>query len=126
MEKILTAVPFPVTGDLGLTWGTVCMDHPAWLGVNEPTDTCRESAEAFANAQACAHPTHFGVTEVHVVSATAIVVAGRNHHLAMCGEDMGPYREIPPCHPVGNYLWSGSPLWKIITCAGCLERCGRS
>lgn len=62
---------------------------------------------------------------IHVVSATAIVVDGVNHQTAMCGEDLGPFREIPACHPVGNYLWSGSPLWGTVTCTGCLARCGR-
>lgn len=124
MEKILTAVPYPVTA--GMDWGTVCMDHPTWLGNNVPTDYGRDSAEAFAEAQACGHPAHFGVDTVHVVSATAIVVDGANHQLGMCGVDMGPYKEIPNCHPVGNYLWSGSLLWEIVNCAGCLARCGRA
>lgn len=123
MEKILTAVPYPVTA--GLAWGTICTDHPTWLGNNEPTDRNRASAEAFAEAQACGHPDHFGVSTVHVVSATAIVVDGTNHQLSMCGGDMGPYMEIPKCHPVGNYLWSDSPLWAVVNCAGCLARCGR-
>ena len=128
MEKILTAVPYPtvvsrLTG--GLDWGTICMDHPTWLGSNVPTDRNRESAEAFAEAQACGHPDHFGVTVVHVVSATAIDTVSGTHQLAMCGEDMGPFREIAPCHPVGNYLWSESLLWATVTCTGCLSRYGK-
>jgi len=127
MEKILTAVPYPMTGhpDTTAAWGIVCEDHPLHMGGNVPTDVERCCAEAFAEAVACGHPEHFGVSLVHVVSATAIVVDGMDHQLAMCGKDMGPYRKIPACHPVGNYLSSESPWWAVITCAGCLTRCGK-
>lgn len=121
MEKILTAVPYPMT-DGQMDWGIVCADHPTWSGNNEPTDWTRASAEAFAAAVRCNHPDHFGVTVVHVVSATQIVTGDGDHTLAMCGEDMGPYDGILSCHPVGNYLWTDSPLWGIVTCAGCLAR----
>lgn len=57
MEQILTAVPYPVTG-WGPSWGIVCPTHPAWMGGNVPTDHGRDSAEAFAEACACAHPDH--------------------------------------------------------------------
>ena len=124
MEKILTAVPYPVTQGT-LNWGTICTDHPTWLGNNVPTDASRESAQAFAEAQACGHREHFGVTVVHGVSATAVQVQTITRQLAMCGDDLGPFREIPACHPVGNYLWSESPLWATVTCTGCLTRCGK-
>lgn len=129
MEKILTAVPYPIiqAPDTGsLNWGAICADHPTWLDNNIPTDYTRESAQAFAEACACGHPEHFGVTTVHVVSATAIDTPTGTHNLAMCGQDMGPYQDIPRCHPVGNYLWAESPLWAIVTCAGCLSRCERN
>lgn len=66
-----------------------------------------------------------GVSDVHVVSATAIVVGKVNRQLAMCGEDLGPFADIPKCHPVGNYLWSESPMWDTVTCGGCRARCGK-
>lgn len=63
---------------------------------------------------------------IHVVSATQIVTADGQHALGMCGEDIGTYAAASATHPVGNYLWSGSPLWDRVTCAGCLTRSGRN
>jgi hypothetical protein len=61
MEKICTAVPYPMVGVPGITlmWGPVCSDHPTLMGSNVPTDPDRDTAEAFAEALACAHPDHF-------------------------------------------------------------------
>ncbi|MFF4020008.1 hypothetical protein [Streptomyces sp. NPDC001843] len=61
---------------------------------------------------------------VHVVSATQIVTPEGQHVLAMCGEDLGPYAEASEIHPVGNYLWSGSPQLKRVTCQPCAHRIG--
>lgn len=61
-------------------------------------------------------------TDVHVVSATLIETADGQHVLAMCGHDLGAYRAAADIHPVGNYLWSGSPVWDTITCGGCRAR----
>ena len=60
MEKVTTAVPYPVVGLPGVdrVWGIICTDHPTWLGTNVPTDRNRDGAEAFAAACACAHPGH--------------------------------------------------------------------
>ena len=56
MEQVLIAVPYPHLGEY--TWGPICPVHPAYMGNNEPTDSTRCSAEAFAEAVACGHPDH--------------------------------------------------------------------
>lgn len=57
--------------------------------------------------------------KIHVLSATQIVTPGGPHVLAMCGEDMGDFVKASETHPVGNYLWSGSPVWNTVTCSEC-------
>lgn len=127
-EQVLVAVPYPVVGVPGidLMWGAVCPVHPKHADANTPTDATREGAEDFAFACACAHAEHFGVTVVHVVSAAEIITECDTYQVAVCGADLGPRGDVPPCHPVGKYLWAGSPLWATVTCVGCLIRCGRN
>lgn len=59
-EQILTAVPYPMTGIVGvaLMWGPVCPVHPSFMGSNTPSDADRCCAEAYAEALACGHPDH--------------------------------------------------------------------
>lgn len=62
---------------------------------------------------------------VHIVSATAVHPDGdrsRTHHLAMCGEDLGPYDDASRVHPVGNYLSATSPSLAKVSCTACRAR----
>jgi hypothetical protein len=64
---------------------------------------------------------------IHVVSATVIVVSGGGrHHLAMCGEDLGPYETAIVCHPVGNHLAPRSKDFARVTCQACRDRCNET
>jgi hypothetical protein len=82
MEKICTAVPYPMVADpgWGLHWGVICTDHPTWYGGNVPTDTTRESAEAFAEACACAHPDHERADGAPQTAINAAIVAAMLEH----------------------------------------------
>lgn len=83
MEKICTAVPYPMVADpgWGLHWGIICTDHPTWYGGNVPTDTTRESAEAFARACACAHPDHTRAEGAPQTAINAVIVAAMLEHV---------------------------------------------
>jgi hypothetical protein len=57
---------------------------------------------------------------IHVISATVIKTGqGERHHLAMCGEDLGPYQAASARHPVGNYLPPRSKEFSRVTCQSC-------
>lgn len=67
------------------------------------------------------------VNPVHVVSATSVYADDSRttmHQLAMCGENLGPYDDIPEIHPVGNYTTPTSPAAARVTCQACRDRCG--
>jgi hypothetical protein len=60
---------------------------------------------------------------IHVISATVIDTGtGETHHLAMCGEDLGPYQAASSCHPIGNYLTPRSKEFARVTCQPCRAR----
>lgn len=64
---------------------------------------------------------------VHVVSATSVYADDTRtttHQLAMCGENLGPYDDIPKIHPVGNYTTPTAPAANRVTCQACRDRCG--
>jgi len=56
---------------------------------------------------------------VHIVSATAVVIADRTVQKAMCGANLGSYDEASRIHPVGNYLQTSGPYWDLVTCEMC-------
>lgn len=101
MEKILTAVPYPMVGPAGVVhnWGPICTDHPTRS--NEPTDRYRESAEAFAEALACGHPEHAYADQVPQHTLNAVIVAA-----------MLNYAYRPPRYEWSRHLPSADPAWR--------------
>lgn len=60
--------------------------------------------------------------KIHAVSATAVYADETHtvaHQLAMCGENLGPYAELSPVHPIGNFTSMTSPRFATVTCTGC-------